>query len=224
MFGKMPRWRLFKIWGNEIFMEPVFLALIAFFVFSGVNNSAQLVSGLLIAPVLFFGLLWHELGHAITTKKMGYGNSQIVMQGMGAVAISRRPANTPPKKAALISVMGPLFSLSITLVFGLIYAFVPMGEIPLLKEFVYKMAMYNGVWAVFNLLPINPLDGGHIMLAGFRGLFKNDRKAYLTTAYVSLGVLAVLALVANAYIGFMGIIIAVMVGFTNIQIIQQLKS
>ena len=222
MFGKMPRWRLFKIWGNEIFMEPVFLALIAFFVFSGVNNSTQLLSGLLLAPVLFFGLLWHELGHAITTKKMGYGNSQIVMQGMGAVAISQRPVNTPPKKAALISVMGPLFSLSITLVFGLIYAFVPMEG--MLKEFAYKMAMYNGFWAIFNLLPINPFDGGHIMLAGFRAFYKNDRKAYLTTAYVSLGVLAVLALVANAYIGFMGIIIAVLVGFTNIQIIQQLKS
>ncbi len=222
MFGQMPRWKLFKIWGHEIFMEPIFLALVAFFVFSGVNTSADLLSGLLLAPILFFGLLWHELGHAITTKKFGYGQSQIVMQGMGAVAISQRPVNTPPKNAATISVMGPVFSLSITLVFGLIYNFVPIPE-GLLREFCYKMALYNGFWALFNLLPINPLDGGHIMLAGFRALLKNDRKAYLTTAIVSLVVLAGLALVAFQYFGMMGLLIAIMVGYSNIQIIQQLK-
>lgn len=222
MFGKMPRWRLFKIWGHEIFMEPVFLALVAFFVFGGVKTSSDLLNGLLLAPVLFFGLLWHELGHAITTKRLGYGDSQIVMQGMGAVAISRRPINTPPKNAALIAVMGPLFSLSITLVFGTIYFFAPIPE-GMLKEFVKIMALYNGVWAVFNLVPINPLDGGHIMLAGFRALFKNDRKAHLTTAYISLCVLAGLALFAYPYFGNMGLFIAVMVGYSNLQIIQQLK-
>ncbi len=222
MFGKMPRWRLFKIWGHEIFMEPIFLALVAFFVFSGVKTSSDLMNGLLLAPILFFGLLWHELGHAITTKKFGYGDSQIVLQGMGAVAISRRPVNTPPKNAATIAVMGPVFSLSITLVFGLLYFFVPLPE-GIWKEFCYKMALYNGVWAVFNLIPVNPLDGGHIMLAGFRSLFKNDRKAYLTTAYVSLAVLAVLALIASPYFGIMGLFIAIMVGYSNVQIIQQLK-
>lgn len=223
MFGKMPQWRLFKIWGHEIFMEPAFLFLIAIFAFMGVGSLSQLISGLLIAPILFFGIIWHELGHALTTKKMGYGHSRIVLQGMGGVAISQRPVNTPPKKAALISVMGPLFSLSITVVFGAIAYFVPMAKDSYMYGFIMQMAVLNLYWGIFNLLPVNPLDGGHIMLAGFRGLFKNDKKAYLYTAYISLAFLAVIAIFAYSYFGFMGALIAVMVGYSNIEIIKQLS-
>lgn len=220
MFGQTPRWRIFSVFKTPVFIEPWFLLLCAFFTFSGLSNMSELPSRLLIVPVLFIGILWHEIGHAIAIRRAGYGDSIIILQGFGGVTVNQR-GYTPPGKGAFISVMGPIFSLSLTVVFGIAYYVYPNDD--LFKEFLQLMAMLNAIWAVFNMLPINPLDGGHIMMYGLRKVMKNDRKAILTTAYISIGVLVVLAAIGTAAfdLGMYTWLIAIMIGFSNVQIIQR---
>ena len=222
MFGNMPRWRLFKIWGHEVFMEPVFLLLLAFFVFSSVTSATSLIENVVIwIPALTIGILWHELGHAIAIKRFGYGPSTIVLQGFGGVTINRS-GKRPPKKSIIISLAGPAFSLSLTLIFGLAWYFYPNDD--LLKLSFGGIAGVNGVLAFFNLLPINPLDGGHVLLHSLRLFLKNERKALLYTVYVSLALLA--ALFALSIYGgqFFLVIIVLFIGFQNFQIYQALKA
>lgn len=219
--GDMPRWKLFTLGGHTVYLEPLFLLLIAFFAFSGLKSLDQLPAALLWGPVLFIGILWHELGHAFAIQKFGYGTSTIILQGMGGVTINRR-GNTPPGKGAIISVAGPLFSFSLTLVFGLASYFYPAND--LLGQFFYFMAWANFVWGAFNLLPIAPLDGGHIVLHGLRAKFPS-RKAHLYSAYSSLAVLALLAIPLGMFMsGIFMIILGLMFVMHNLQVIRAVNA
>lgn len=226
MFGNMPRWKLFSLWGHPIYLEPIFLLLVGFFVFSGIQTPEDLLRGLVWAPVLFIGILWHELGHALAIEKYGYGKSDIVFQGLGGVTINQRRANASPERSMVISVAGPLFSLSLTLIFGVATVVYPFDD--LLNHFFFMMALANGIWAVFNMLPIFPMDGGNVLLNIFRKVYKrNDAKAYLHTAYTSLGIIGIALLSGAAFQIlplFWIILLGLLFGAQNYQIIRQVKS
>ncbi len=223
MFGQMPRWKLFTVRGHDVYLEPVFLVLVAIFVFMGMRSAAELPSRLLWIVILPVSILWHEFGHAIAIKKYGNGPSTIVLQGLGGVTINRRRASEPPKESLVISAAGPAFSFSLTLVFGLL-AFLYPGE-DLLDEFFTMMAFVNAFWGVFNLLPIAPLDGGHIVqhVLSFK---MPKRKALLYSAYVSLVAIVVL-LVPATFIFKLSVMFTVILGalfvMHNVQVIQALK-
>ena len=223
MLGQMPRWKLFSVGGHVVYLEPVFLVLVAVLVFSGLTSAAELPEKLLWIPVLFIGVLWHEFGHAVAIKRFGYGPSTIVLQGLGGVTINERRGDSSPGKSIIISLAGPLASLSLTLIFGLAAFFYPAQD--LLGSFFQMMAIINALWAVFNLLPISPMDGGHIVLHALR--FKFDRRrAFLYSAYSSLAFLALVMvpLIATGYISvFFGVILGLLFAAHNWQVIQALR-
>jgi Zn-dependent protease len=81
------------------------------------------------------------------------------------VQISLPNRETKKRDDILITIAGPLSNLSIAFIcslsFGLFYRFVPLGEYALL--FLYQIVSLNAVLFLFNLLPIPPLDGSHIL-------------------------------------------------------------
>ena len=81
------------------------------------------------------------------------------------VQISLPNRETKKRDDILITIAGPLSNLSIAFIcslsFGLFYRFVPLGEPALLL--LYQIVSLNAVLFLFNLLPIPPLDGSHIL-------------------------------------------------------------
>jgi Zn-dependent protease len=81
------------------------------------------------------------------------------------VQISFPNRETKKRDDILITIAGPLSNLSIAFIcslsFGLFYRFVPLGESALLL--LYQIVSLNAVLFLFNLLPIPPLDGSHIL-------------------------------------------------------------
>ena len=81
------------------------------------------------------------------------------------VQISLPNRETKKRDDILITIAGPLSNLSIAFIcslsFGLFYRFVPPGESALLL--LYQIVSLNAVLFLFNLLPIPPLDGSHIL-------------------------------------------------------------
>ncbi len=222
---EVPRWKLFKLNGNPVFIEAWFLLLIAFFAFQNVRTADQLVSGLLWAPILFVSILWHEYGHALAIDRFGYGKSTIILQGMGGVTINTNRAATPPGQSIVISLAGPAFSFSLTVIFGAIAYFVnPTG---LLGEFVIHMAQANLVWTIFNLLPIFPMDGGNVMRSVIQKITRNTRRSYELTAWISLFFVALLVLASFTYFQqglFFTILIVFILAGPNVQLLKAARS
>jgi len=76
------------------------------------------------------------------------------------------PLNLRNKKygSALVSLAGPGSNLTIALIFGLALRFLPLAELsPALVLVFSYIVLLNIFLAVFNLLPIPPLDGSHIL-------------------------------------------------------------
>jgi len=76
------------------------------------------------------------------------------------------PLNLRDKKygSALVSLAGPGSNLAIALAFGLALRFLPLGVLNESLVFIFSFIVFlNILLAVFNLLPIPPLDGSHIL-------------------------------------------------------------
>lgn len=70
-----------------------------------------------------------------------------------------------------VSLAGPLSNISIALIFGIITRFFPLpsGFIDIFSVIIF----YNFALAIFNLIPIPPLDGSHVLFSLMPGIFNN---------------------------------------------------
>jgi Zn-dependent protease len=77
------------------------------------------------------------------------------------------PMNLPGKyDSALVSLAGPGSNLALALVFGLALRFLPLAELNPALVLVFSYIVFlNILLAIFNLLPIPPLDGSHILFS-----------------------------------------------------------
>ncbi|MFO0871841.1 MAG: hypothetical protein U0935_23195 [Pirellulales bacterium] len=140
--------------------------------------------------VVFVSILVHELGHAIAMIRYGQ-RPRIVLYGMGGLAISdgggwarsklvgARPAPAWVERV-VISAAGPgagflLAALVVALVYAaggiihwlpptLSHSFALFADLdnPRLAMLADSLLYVNTFWGVLNLMPIYPLDGGHI--------------------------------------------------------------
>jgi Zn-dependent protease len=70
----------------------------------------------------------------------------------------------PKKDSAMISFAGPLVNIALATILALILrSFNPFLFEPV-AEFLYALIRFNVVLAVFNLIPIHPLDGGKVLV------------------------------------------------------------
>ncbi|MCU0748794.1 MAG: site-2 protease family protein [Akkermansiaceae bacterium] len=108
----------------------------------------------------FISILVHELGHAMTARKFG-AYSEITLQAFGGYATYSGVHLTLPQSLA-VTAAGPLVQI---LLGGLI--FFAMPYLPPLnepgKEFLADLVWISVVWALLNLLPVLPLDGGRLL-------------------------------------------------------------
>jgi Zn-dependent protease len=92
---------------------------------------------------------------------------------------------------AMVAVAGPLSNVILALIFGLIIRFLPVG---LMSSAFFSLAGYvvilNITLAVFNLVPIPPLDGSKILFA-----FLPYRLNWIKEAIEGAGIIVVLIFV-----------------------------
>lgn len=108
------------------------------------------------AAMIMFMLLVHESGHIWAMKRYGMKTKGIYfLPFIGGAAVTDE--EFPSRGVEVfIAIMGPIWGFALALLTGLVY--VATGN-PLFAAAASWMAMVN----LFNLLPINPLDGGRIM-------------------------------------------------------------
>lgn len=119
-------------------------------------------SGALMYDLLFVGMLigsifLHELGHAWGCKVQGIPVRRIMIHGGGGFCERGRSASYEQQE--LIVAMGPIVNLAIWAIASLAAPMLPLGTV---AWALYWLAMINLFLALFNLLPVHPLDGGKL--------------------------------------------------------------
>ena len=72
------------------------------------------------------------------------------------------------KQMFMVAAAGPASNLMLVLVLAISFHVLRLGASPLLAAFVSLAIMYNIILAVFNLLPIPPLDGSRMVYASLQ--------------------------------------------------------
>lgn len=167
---------------------PFPVRVYAWFFLSAVLLGGDLSFGWRMAAwifVVFVSVLVHELGHAIVGRAFG-GRPEIHLQAFGGVTFPQFSTRPGPGRQFLLSLAGPVFGL---LLGAAAYAVVRVSPPAPGSPVAWTMDRFiwvSLVWAVFNLLPILPLDGGQMMLAVIEGVRRKPSVALASWISVAL--------------------------------------
>ncbi len=177
------------------------------------TQSPEAILGIAVALVV--GITFHEFSHALVADQLGDRRPRALgrvslnparhIEPLGAILFFLagfgwgRPVPVNPfalrggqRAVAFVSAAGPLANVAIAAAFAvplrlLVFADVDLG---LAGQVLFVVVLYNVVLALFNLLPIPPLDGYRFVLT-----FLSPRHAYTVQRYENYGALVLLALV-----------------------------
>jgi len=150
---------------------------------TGIKSRQDLLMVLLWIIVLFVSILVHELGHALTSRKMTGVTPSIKLWGMGGLAYPNTQLTR--KQSFWVTWAGPLAGLGffglIVLTCCAIYGFAIGTDLTMILLFPSRetytvlakmndpvlymlkdLLWVNFWWSLMNLLPVFPLDGGQI--------------------------------------------------------------
>lgn len=152
----------FSIFGIPVTIQPFFwLVLIIFGASGGADSVAEIFQILLFVLAGFVSILVHELGHALTARRFG-ANTSITLEGFGGFA-SYSGVRMSRLQSFLITAAGPV--IQIALGFTALVA-VELTQLYISENgfyFLKKLMAVSFFWAALNLLPVLPLDGGHML-------------------------------------------------------------
>ncbi|HYV37075.1 MAG TPA: site-2 protease family protein [Gemmataceae bacterium] len=176
------KWRMF---GVDVRVHPMFWlvsAIMGFSLLSGPHGGVQLFA--IWVGCVFVSILIHELGHVCVFRLWGV-DAHVVLYAFGGLAVPHRHLYNRWKRIA-VSLAGPFAEFLIVALIGVALAAMGLDQLqagvnkilsifgipfrgttvigldPLAEKAVSFLLWINLFWALLNLLPIYPLDGGQV--------------------------------------------------------------
>ncbi|MCJ7449601.1 MAG: site-2 protease family protein [Bacteroidales bacterium] len=161
-------------------------------------DGINLVQTLKLLPGIILGLTIHEFSHAFMAHRCGDSTSRdqgrvtlnplkhidplgfimLLIAGFGwakPVQFNELNLRNPGKDVIKIALAGPLSNavaaIVLSVCFFVVNKFVPLydyHEMPLYTEVFLDAILINWSLFIFNLIPIPPLDGSHLLLSQFK--------------------------------------------------------
>ena len=172
----------------------------------------RLIAG---AIALLVGLTFHEFSHALLADRLGdrgpramgrvtlnpiphidpIGALMLVVVGFGwakPVMVNVYALRDGPRGMAIVAAAGPLANMIVAIAFAVILR--GMGQFGIDDGFAFRLielvVVLNVLLALFNLLPIPPLDGYNVLLS-----FLPPRNAMVVQRYAPFGAIVLLVLI-----------------------------
>ena len=167
-----------------------------------------------IAVALVVGITFHEFSHAFVADQLGdhrpralgrvslnpvahidpVGALVFVLAGFGwgkPVPVNVYALRPGRIGMAFVAGAGPVANVAVAIVAAIVLRVMEMGGIGgITAQIATAIVFYNLLLAIFNLLPIPPLDGYNVLLA-----FAPPRLAFTIQRYAPYGVIVLLLLV-----------------------------
>lgn len=189
----------FRLFGTPVRVSPLFWLVSAIFGWDFAANLGMPYLFLWVVCV-FVSILLHEFGHIWAGRAFG-SDGEIVLYSFGGLAVGSRDQRQRWQRI-VVSLAGPAIQLAL---FGTLWiAKQRMGKdafdemLPQLR-LCYEILMWiNLYWALFNLLPVWPLDGGMISREVCIGILRS--RGLRTSLVISIavgGFIAIHALLAQ---------------------------
>jgi stage IV sporulation protein FB len=180
----------FSLFGIPIEIQPFFWLMCI--LFSGsfkADSAAALLAVALFTIAALVSILVHELGHALTGRRLGGGYTSIALTAFGGLAYNEGGRFTRAQRfymiaagpgagfallAVVLAILSTFFGSHDVLVYASYVLFGRVGNFqsdgllmflslkPFIKILIDDLIWINFWWGVLNLLPIIPLDGGRI--------------------------------------------------------------
>ncbi|WP_171098760.1 site-2 protease family protein [Ruegeria sp. HKCCD7255] len=149
------------------------------------------------AAILIVSILLHELGHAWGCLIQGVPVKRVVLYGGGGFCEHRR--STTSYEDELIVAMGPIVNLTLWAVCSLLE---PHVKSPDLGWVLAVTADLNLFLALFNMLPLMPLDGGRLFHAALNRFFQPQTATRIAGFVGIIGFLLWIPMMIFAYVAF----------------------
>jgi stage IV sporulation protein FB len=194
----------FRLAGIDIRVHPLFWLMT--FLMASHGNAASVISWFIAC---FVSILIHELGHVLAMRWTG-GDGCVLLYGMGGLAIPTYGTRRNAADQITVSFAGPLAgfvlaTLTAAAVVGVggavsldvggvglpvleadlsPLAYVHYGSYYFLHYLANHLLWINVYWGLVNLLPVLPLDGGHIAEAMLASQPDGEKKALQVSTVV----------------------------------------
>lgn len=189
----------FRTFGVYVRVHPMFWVLTVLLGWSlvGQDNGFQLL--VLWVACVFVSILIHELGHVLVGRLFG-ADGHIVLYSFGGLAVG---SNAEPYRwqRILVSLAGPGAQLLLWLLIDSVRRerLFTLPDIPLAWAALGFLHFINLWWAMLNLLPVWPLDGGRVARELCEALSPRDGGRYaLGLSILVAGLIALNALAAES--------------------------
>jgi len=178
----------------------------------GDNSIERLIAGVI---ALLVGLTFHEFSHALVADQLGdrrpramgrltlnpiphidpLGAVMLVVAGFGwakPVMVNPAALRDGRRGMALVAFAGPIANVVVAVAFAILYRVLGIAGVEdgFFLRLVELIVTLNLLLAIFNLVPIPPLDGYNVLLA-----FLPPRQAMVVRQYAPYGVIILLVLV-----------------------------
>jgi Zn-dependent protease len=222
----------FSLFGIPVRVHPAFwiVPLFIFWSFLEVYSGPMRIKLLIIAELcVFVSILVHEMGHALCAKAFGWP-PEVVIYWFGGYAAFQPYHGYTRGRSVIVSAAGPVAQL-------LLYAaiWLPLhfyGEIRfafwtrrfgeegqlLILHATEFLLWINLIWPLFNLIPVQPLDGGRISNDLCEMIFHRNGLEWSLKIGILAGGIACAYFLKNHY-NFAGIFMGVL-AFQSFQSLQ----
>jgi Zn-dependent protease len=157
------------------------------------------ISIVIFVFILLVSVIFHEVAHGLAADKLGdptaryagrltlnpiphidplwslllpamliYFGSPVLFGAAKPVPVNFANLRNTKRDMIIVAIVGPLTNIVLAIIAALIYKFVP-GISSMGRELLVETASLNVVLAVFNMIPVPPLDGSKVLggLLGF---------------------------------------------------------
>lgn len=152
---------MFRLLGFDVNVRPGFVVFMLLIVFLYGDAFGVWLAGSLAGFTLV-----HELGHAVAARRAG-AHAAISLDFLAGYTSYRPTRALSRSRRAFISFAGPGTHIAVSLA-----VLLAMGVNPLDRDSIGQSAAAVAIWwagpviGLFNLVPVLPLDGGHIAQSG----------------------------------------------------------